>query len=33
VLARAVCSTNRDGSVTGLSAVPLDAKTGFTDTL
>ena len=33
VLARAVCSTNRDGSVTALSAVPLDTKTGFTDTL
>jgi hypothetical protein len=33
VLARAVCSTNRDGSVSGLSAVPLDAKTDFTDTL
>jgi hypothetical protein len=33
VLARAVCSTNRDGSVNGLSAVPLDAKSGFTDTL
>jgi hypothetical protein len=26
VLARAICSTSRDGSVSELSAVPLDAK-------
>jgi hypothetical protein len=33
VLARAVCATNRDGSVTELSAVPLDAKIAFNDML
>jgi hypothetical protein len=31
VLARAVCATGRDGSVTELSAVPLDAKVAFND--
>jgi hypothetical protein len=31
VLARAVCYTSSDGSVTGLSAVPLDARMAFND--
>jgi hypothetical protein len=31
VLARAVCSTSRDGSVTALSTVPLDGKVAFSD--
>jgi hypothetical protein len=31
VLARAICSTSRDGSVSELSAVPLDARIAFND--
>jgi hypothetical protein len=31
VLARAICFTNRDGSVSELSAVPLDARIAFND--
>jgi|HubBroStandDraft_4_1064222.scaffolds.fasta_scaffold368801_1 hypothetical protein len=31
VLARAICFTNRDGSVTAVSAVPLDARIAFSD--
>jgi hypothetical protein len=31
VLARAVCSTRSDGTVTELAAVPLDAKATFSD--